>query len=92
LGNAFYYRCPHEFDLSWSNVTESGYVPERGKICYEDIFYDSEASVQTPNPAFAMPLLSFQERRTIRIEVENLTNRQKGVDGEVPHVRFRNSE
>ena len=40
-----------------------------GKICYESVFRDSQAAVQTPNLAFTVSLLSFHERGTIAVEV-----------------------
>src|SRR5215472_12767315 len=46
-----------------SNVAESEHMPTGSKICDENIFCNSQASVQSPNLAFAMPLTSANESR-----------------------------
>ncbi len=51
------------------NVMECCQIPSANKICYESIFCDSQAPIETPNPALTVPLFSFHERRTVAVQV-----------------------
>ena len=47
-------------------------MPKRENIGYENIFCESQASIQTPNLAFTLLLLSTYERQTISVKVSNV--------------------
>jgi hypothetical protein len=66
-------------------------MPKRDKIGDENIFCESQASIQTPNLTFTLLLLSAYERQTISAKVSNLTL-EKGVNGELRYVCLRDSE
>jgi len=57
---------------------------EGKKICDESKFRGSHAPVNAPDHAFAMPLRSPHEKRTILVEVRNLTAEKKDVNVELP--------
>ena len=61
-------------------------------MCDENVFRDSQASIETPNLTFAMPFLSSYERGTMSGEVWSLILRKKDINCELLHVRFRDSE
>ena len=64
-------------------------MPKRDKIGDENIFCKSQASVQAPNLAFTLLLLSTYERQTISVKMQKLIFQKKGVNGELPYVCFR---
>jgi hypothetical protein len=66
-------------------------MTKRDKIGDENIFCESQASIQTPNLAFTLLLPSTYERQAISVKVSNLTQK-KGVNGELPDVCLRDSE
>jgi len=55
-------------------------MPIRQKVWDEKVFRDSQASIETPNLAFAMPFLSSYESRTMSGEVWSLTMQKKDID------------
>jgi hypothetical protein len=67
-------------------------MPIRDKICDENIIGDPQASVQTLNGALTMLLRTSYEWRKVCVKVRPLTDSNKCVDVEHPHVRFRDSE
>src|ERR1700755_3072611 len=68
-----------DLNFGRSNIPECGYVSERGEVCQEDIFSESEASIQAPDLASTAPLFLPREKGALPVEVLDLVRCQKSV-------------
>src|SRR5215475_15173035 len=67
-------------------------MPMRDYICYKLTFSDAQAAVQFSDLASVNPSPSTLKGRIIPVDVPKSNIYQERIYGEVPHVKFRDSE
>src|SRR5215471_11067969 len=79
-------------DLVWRHVQEFIQMPTRDYTSYKLTFCGAQATVQSPDLASATANLLPLKGRISPVEVRKFNLCQERIYGEVPHVKFRDSE